>query len=286
MLRFVNSCDKKFGLIEYRSRRNGSYVFSPVYSPLEIIVSAREKQGFRGRKEMLVIYEKTDKELISPIEFRMLKGDCIERILVGEDDGYDAYILTPSSNGDVVVKFLLGLRSIDFKNSDVNHDNHMSGFLLSFAENLLHGTGIADGGNKLKLAREAYSYIHRMPTTPYKPKTEKVKTPTKAIESGKAHDICVCKSEIFKDLCKLLGIPAREQIAEHYIKEEIKEYSKTKREPRKNTLHSFCAFFADQWRLADPTLGGFDKSFRFKEYYGEIFLAKGFESIVVEARKL
>ena len=292
MIHFVNSCDKKFGLIEYRSRRNGSYVFSPVYSPLEIIVSAHEKQGFRGKKEMHVIYEKEDNELISPIEFEMFRGDCTEIMWTEESNRnniyqlHDTYLLNPDSKGNVVVKFLLGLQLIDYKDSDINHDNHMSGSLLSFAENLLHGTTMSDEEDKLKLAREAYHYVHRMPTSPYKPKTDKIRTPTKSIESGKAHDICVCKSEIFKDLCKLLGIPAREQITEHYAEEDIKEYSKTKREPKKNTLHSFCAFYTDQWRLADPTLGGFDRSFRIKQYYREIFSAKGFEKITVEARKL
>ncbi|MBS3150798.1 hypothetical protein J4443_00250 [Candidatus Woesearchaeota archaeon] len=285
MIHFKDSCDKKFGLIEYRSKKHGSYLYSPVYSPLELIVSARGKKNFRGKKQMLVVYEEEDKESISPIEFEVIDGDCTEIIPVKDDCENELYIINPRNDG-VVVRFLIGLYLTDFNSSDIEHDNHMSGFLLSFAENIRNGIGARDEKDRLRLAREAYRYVSRMPTIPYKQKTGKVRTPTKSIESGTAHDICVCKSEIFKDLCKLLGIPAREQAAEYYSEGDIREYSKTKKESRKEQLHSFCAFYTDQWRLADPTLGGFNSTFRVKEYYREIFSAKGFDKIAVEARRL
>jgi len=285
MINFIDSCNKKFGLIEYRSKKHGSYLYSPVYSPLEIIVSARGKQGFRGKKEMLVVYEDEDKESISPFEFEVIRGDCAEIIPVKDDYENELYIINPR-NDNVVVKFLIGLYLTDFSDSDIEHDNHMSSFLLSFAENIRNGIGARDEKDRLRLAREVYRYVSRMPTIPYKQKIGKVRTPSKSIESGTAHNICICKSEIFKDLCRLLDIPAREQITEHYNEQDVREYSKTKKESRKEQLHSFCAFYTDKWCLADPTLGGFNSTFRVKEYYREIFSAKGFDKIAVEARRL
>lgn len=286
MIHFKDSCDEKFGLIEYMSKTHGSYLCSPVYSPLELVVSARGKKNFGGKREMLVVYEDDDKESISPIEFEVIDGDCTEIIYVEDYKENDLYIINPRSNDEVVVRFLIGLYLTDFSDSDIEHDNHMSGFLLSFAENMRHGMNMHDDKDKMGLAREVYRYVRRMPIIGYRQKTEKIRTPSKSIESGTAHNICVCKSEIFKDLCRLLDIPAREQVTEYYNEQEVKEYSKTKKESRKERLHSFCAFYTDKWCLADPTLGGFNSTFRVKEYYREIFSAKGFDKIAVEARRL
>lgn len=285
MIYFKDSCDSRFGLIEYRSKKRGSYLCSPVYSPLEIIVNAHGKKNFRGKKEMLVIYEEDDKKSISPIEFEVIEGDCTEMLFLNDNNENDYYILNPIRD-KLVIRFLIGLYLTDFIDADIKHDNHISSFLLSFAEDMKHGLDAHDNKDKLRLARETYRYVLRMPTIPYRPKSEKIKTPTKAVESKTAHDICVCKSEIFVDICRLLGIPAREQAAEYYEETDIKEYARAKKEPKEIKLHSFCAFYADCWRLADPTLGGFNTTFNLRGYYREIFSAKGFDRVVVEARKL
>ena len=139
--------------------------------------------------------------------------------------------------------------------------------------------------NKFELARRAYQYVHKLPSSRTRA-SERIKTPRKVIKSNLSQDVCSCKSELFIDLCRVMGIPAREQELNYYTDEYREKYSNSNREPRMNCLHSYCAFYNRGWHFSDPTQGGFGKSFRVRNYYMQIFTAKGFDSLSVKAERL
>jgi len=109
-------------------------------------------------------------------------------------------------------------------------------------------------------------------------------TPAQVIKSNKARK-CVCRAELFKDLCIASGISARELSGEVYGDNLILKYQNQKRRPTHGRGHAFATFYDNGWHLADPTLGGFGSSFRALNYYEKVVAAIGMESIDAAVRK-
>lgn len=279
MNRVLDNNARRLGFIEYWSRRFGSIVYAPTHIPLRINLEGSCNNSSRKKRELEIIDNKDDQRSINPLEFKVLTGEEVRMLIIGNKPIYDDYVIT-DSYGEIRMEFIVGCHIQDYEPPDLALDRHMSEALLLKAEEIGHGAK-----SKFELARRAYQYIHRLPFDKACA-SERIKTPRIVIKSNLSQDVCLCKSELFVDLCKVMDIPAREQGLDYYTDEQIRKYSRSDREPRKNNAHSYCAFYNRGWHLADPIWGGFGRSFRFRNYYRQIFTAKGFDSLSVKAERL
>lgn len=270
---------RRLGLIGYKDSRLGNIVYAPIHEPLEVVLEGNCSKLSHKKREVDIILDECDRKSVSPLEFKVVKGKEIGIFVIDGNEDFDEYTLT-DSNGEIKIEFIVGCHIRGYDKSDLNLDNHTSVELLSKARELAYGTR-----NKFGLAKKVFEYVYELPYVKKKA-FEGIKTPHQVIKSNLSQDVCLCNSEIFIDLCRVLGIPAREQASDYYEDEERKEYSRLTSEPRKKHLHSYCAFYNRGWHLADPTKGGFDKTFRIGNYYREIFSFRGFDSVKVTAKRL
>ncbi len=254
-------------LIRYESKENGIRVYGPLYTSLEIRVNGCCNGNSLRRREVEIGSSKE-----SVVKARLV--DLTSGVVVGNPHRWFdlGYKIKPNSDGKVNGRFDFGF--IDyFDGSDLASD-YFSKIVRRKADEIANGVT-----NKYELAHKIYEYVYNIPFTGEN-ELVKSKTPRMVILSNKARK-CICKAKLFVDICRVLGIPARSQRLEHYCDEQIERYVKSKKKSSENNDHQFAAFFYDGWRLVDPSLGGFDSDFAFKNYYEILVYARGMDSFNV-----
>jgi hypothetical protein len=260
-------------LLRYESKGEGIRVYGPIYIPLEVLIEASFDTVSKRRKEMRMYVEKDAIVLPKIID---IDGE-IEFIY----NIYDReYLFKPNRKGKIRAKINFEPTN-EYSEEDLLWDNHIGDIVKRVTDNLVsHIINIKD------VAYKIYEYINRIPFTNERIRgPSKPRTPTQVIKSNRARK-CVCKAELFKDMCRVLGIPARDLSAEHYRDQDIERYAQRDKKYGFNRSHAFCAFYDNGWHLVDPTMGGFGAEFKVQNYYDRLIAVEGTYDVKVTAKEL
>ncbi|HIH40957.1 TPA: transglutaminase domain-containing protein [Candidatus Woesearchaeota archaeon] len=258
------------------NKEYGTWVFLPLYSEKDWIldIHAKATGSKRKRREVEISLEKS-----SPLELEILSAEGSGFSVLDADSFRKGYVFNPFPSSDFYASIRFSL-SGDYGPEDLGEDGHIGKSVRDKSTSL-----VDKDDSPYENARRIYDYVFGIPSTgeklvgPAKPMT-----PAQVIKSNKARK-CVCRAELFKDLCIASGISARELSGEVYGDNLILKYQNQKRRPTHGRGHAFATFYDNGWHLADPTLGGFGSSFRALNYYEKVVAAIGMESIDAAVRK-
>jgi transglutaminase-like putative cysteine protease len=264
--------------IRFISRESGTWVYLPLYTIDDYILDIKaELVNSKRRKREIEL--SVDKFTLLELELLATSGsDYYSDPVIGLNKGY---LFSHFSAADFQATFKIH-KSSEFKDKDLAKDVHIGKIVKEKAKSI-----VSEGNSAYENAQQIYDYVFSIPFTGEKfvgKFSGKPRTPTHVVRSHRAKK-CLCKAELFKDLCIASGIPARTLHAEYFSEEDIKKYQNSERIPNKNHSHAIGAFYYNGWCLADPTLGGLDHSFRAQNYYDKIITANGIETLQVSIRE-
>ena len=259
------------------NKETGAWIFLPIYSEKNYILDIHAKaiDSKRKRKEVEISVEKS-----SPLELEVLSSDGSDGFSSLDADyclnkGY-VFNPYPSSDFHASIRFSL---SETHNLGDLEEDEHIGEIVRDKLHSLVNNED-----SPYENAHKIYDYVLKIPSTceklvgPTKPRT-----PAQVIKTNKARK-CVCRVELFKDLCIASGIPARSLGGEYYTNKLILKYQNQRKRPTHRRGHAFASFYDNSWHFVDPTLEGFDSEFKVKNYYDKIVTANGIESIDIAVR--
>ncbi|NTV23557.1 MAG: transglutaminase domain-containing protein [Nanoarchaeota archaeon] len=259
-------------LIRYESHCFGTWVFLPIYSESSFILEVTAK-ACGSKKKQKEIDLSLDME--TPLDLELLANSDCDHVSGPAIDGDKGYVFSLRTSEDFYAKIRFQL-SGKLQEGDLEEDMHIGKIVRSRSSALTN-----ESCPSYENAYNIYQYVLGIPFSKelpyYMPKPN---TPAQTIRSNIAKK-CVCKAELFKDLCIASGIPSRAVSAEYYSDTDISRYELQRNKPKKNHSHQLCAFYEGTWHLADPTLGGFGENFQSRNYYDRVVSARGVESIDV-----
>jgi len=262
-------------LLRFQSKEQGIRVDGPVYIALEVMIDANYDATNHRKKELQI---NVDNDAVVWPHF----VDLDDRVKVEHKKHLDSqqYILTPNKKGKIRAKVNFE-PTYEFSEEDLLWDSHIGSIVKKRSYTLVSPyIAIQD------IARKVYDYIRRIPFTNEKIyMLTKPRTPTQVITSNRARK-CVCKAELFKDMLRVFGIPARMLFGEYYDETSIPKYSSHLTRPTHMHGHAFCAFYDHGWNLADPTLGGFASEFKIPNYYDHLVTTQGTSDVKISAKEL
>jgi len=273
ILFLLGDLEKMINYFRFESKDQGVRIHVPLYLPQKIAINATFDNSSRREKNIEFFVDSDS--IIKP---RLIEWD--KDLVINPRKSYlsEGHILKPNSKGQV--NAIIILKKINYySENDLYLDEHIDYIVKEKAEELGD-----KANNKYEIAKIICDYVNKIKFEKGKTK-EKYKAPSDVIKSNKANK-CVCKAELFKDLCRILRIPARRLGVEFYDNKNIDRLSKPGARKNMAPGHAYNAFFYDCWHLVDPTGGEFDDKFKIKNYYNLLIFAKGMDSFDVNVREI